>query len=222
MRATGPLPWLMFLVTVGATLPAQDNPPLHGAVTDGTYRSATGEFSVRVPVLPELGGVVTDTPEVVTFHDDFNVHASIACFEMDATQRWEEDTRGRREYLIWFFQQFVQHDFSQRFPGSRIESARYLPDYQEGALLVYNLLPGGSMFATEANFIGSPGSTPVAKRGNLLFVHNRHLYVLSAELAEKVLQPLTYTKTEAEENELLRERLFKLKDRMTFTAAPSP
>ena len=199
---------------------------LQGKVEGNRYLSPTGQFSITIPVLPELGGAVTDTPNVVTFQDQFNLHASIACFAMDATQRWENETRGRREYLVWFFGNFVQSDFRARFPGAEIESAKYFNDFLGGSLLVFNLLPGGSMFEHRVAVTdGEP--LPVAKRGNLLFVHEGYVFVVSTELAEKVIERRTYNKSVAEQDEVLQKRLFDLVARMTFAteaaeAAPAP
>ncbi|HEY0946720.1 MAG TPA: hypothetical protein VGD81_15680 [Opitutaceae bacterium] len=189
-----------------------------GRLEGDQYVSPTGAFRVKLPVLPELGGAIDETENVVTFQDQFNVHASIACFPMDATQRWENETRGRRDYLIWFFDNFVQADFQGRFPGSRIESAKFLHGVEGGALLAYNLLPGGSMFEDRI-ILTANESLPVAKRGNLLFVHDKHVYVLSIELAEKVVERSTYKKTTAEEDEVLRRRLLELLNKMRFTEA---
>jgi hypothetical protein len=74
---------------------------------------------VTIPVLAELGGSVTDTPNVVTFQDEFNTHVSIAAFPQDATQRWELSTRGLKDYLVYFFSNFVLPDFKQAFEGRR-------------------------------------------------------------------------------------------------------
>jgi hypothetical protein len=193
-----------------------------GRLENGRYVSPTGLFSVAIPVLPELGGTMDETPNVVTFRDAFLVHASIACFPMDATQRWEHDTRGRKDYLVWFFTNFVQADFQTRFPGARVESAKFLPTVQEGTLLAYNLIPGGTMFADRLVFQRSD-APPVAKRGNLVFVHQRHVFVLSIELGEKVVEGARFTKTVEEEDEILQKRLFDLLGKMEFvTASAAP
>jgi len=195
---------------------------LAGRVEGTHYVSPSGAYKIAIPVLPELGGNIVDTPEVVTFEDDFNVHASIACFKMDATQRWEQETRGRRDYLVWFFGNFVQADFQSRFVGAKVESAKFIPAMEGGALLCYNLLPGGTMFASRPSFSATE-EVFVAKRGNLLFLREGHVYVLSIELAERALERRTYEKTVAEEDEILRKRLLELLGRMSFTpnAVPS-
>ncbi len=210
---------LLLLPLILSSLPLAAQTTINGRVQEDRYVSPTGEFSVKIPVLPELGGTLSDTPTVVTFQDAFTLHASIACFKMDATQRWEHDTRGNKDYLVWFFSNFVQDDFRQRFPDSRIQSARYFSTVMNGALLVYNVLPGGTMFPDRVAF-ADPDLVPVAKRGNLVFAHNEYVYVISTELAERVIQARTWDKTAAEEDEILRQRIFGLLKDMSFTVPP--
>lgn len=192
--------------------------PLVGRMEGDQYVSATGEFRIRAPVLTELGGTIEDSETVVTFSDAYSTHISIACFELDATQRWEFDTRGRRDYLLYFFTDVVMANFTSRFPGAKIESARYLPDLLEGAIIAYSLLPGGSNFAAPDIGVGPAAREPVtAKRGTMLFVRNRHVYAVSTELAERATQRSTYKQTVEQENEQLSARLIALAGRMTFT-----
>ncbi|MBL9213196.1 MAG: hypothetical protein JNL92_22225 [Opitutaceae bacterium] len=193
---------------------------LTGRIEGKTYVSPTGVFRVVIPVLPELGGEVTDTPNVVTFQDDFNVHVSIAAFPQDATQRWELSTRGVKDYLIYFFSNFVLADFRQSFEGAQIESAKFLPGQLDGALLTYLLVPGGTMFADRVPRL-TADRIPVAKRGNLLFVRNGHIIVISIELAERVIEGRSYAKTTAEEDEILRNRLNDIVGKITFAKPPS-
>jgi hypothetical protein len=191
---------------------------LTGRMDGDTYVSATGEFRFPSPVLPELGGTITDTENVVTFSDAYNVHVSIACFPQDATQKWELETRGQRDYLLYFFTTFVLTDFQGRFPGSRIESARYVPELMDGALIAFALLPGGSAFEGHNRVLDSAAPEPVtAKRGTLLFVRRGHVYVVSTELAERVTQRSTYALTVEKENTLLSDRLTALAGRFVFT-----
>lgn len=190
---------------------------LVGKVEGRSYVSPTGTFRVTIPVLPELGGDITDTPNVVTFQDDFNVHVSIAAFAQDATQRWELSTRGMKDYLVYFFGNYVFSDFRQTFEGSQIESAKFVPSQLDGALLAYILIPGGTMFADRVPVLAGD-RIPIAKRGNLLFVRNGHIFVVSIELAERVIEGKAYTKTVAEEDEILRTRLNDIVGRMTFAA----
>lgn len=197
---------------------AQNGEPdaIHGRVEGKVYISPTGAFRVAVPVLPELGGRISDTENVVTFQDDFNVLATIAAFPMDATQRWEFSTRGQKDYLAYFFANSVMPDFQQSFPGASAESAKYAPSIGDGSLIVYLLLPGGSMFAHKLSFAANE-SVPVAKRGNLVFVRSGWVYVLSIELAERVTERSSYKKTTAEEDDLLRQRLIDLYGKIEFT-----
>jgi len=205
---------ILSLACLGSLAPAQD---LAGRIEGKSYVSPTGQFRVQIPVLPELGGDVTDTPNVVTFQDDFNVYVSIAAFQQDATQRWENSTRGTKDYLIYFFSNFVLADFKQNFNGVQIESAKFVPGTMDGSLLAYLLVPGGTMFPERVQPLGGD-TVPVAKRGNLLFVRNSFVYVISIELAERVIEGKAYGKTTEEQDEILRKRLVEMIDKITFTA----
>jgi hypothetical protein len=208
------IPLLLCLVLAGTAAGA----PLIGRMDGDSYVSPTGEFRIRTPILTELGGTIDDNESVVTFHDDFGTHISIACFELDATQRWELETRGLRDYLLYFFSDVVMTNFKTRYPGSTIESARYLAELLDGSLIAYSLLPGGSYFETRSSLTGLPPENPVvAKRGTLLFVRHRHVYVVSTELSERALQRTTYNQTTAQEDEQLSTRLTAIVGRMTFT-----
>jgi len=193
---------------------------LEGKIEGRNYVSPTGIFKVAVPVLAELGGEITDTPNVVTFQDDFNVHVSIAAFPQDATQRWENSTRGTKDYLVYFFSNVVLRDFKQTFQGVTMESAKFLPGFLEGSLLTYFFVPGGTMFRERVPLL-PPDQLPPAKRGNLLFVRNTHVFVVSIELAERVIEGRLHTKTTAEEDEILRNRLYDIVSKMTFAKPPS-
>ena len=60
----------------------------------------------------------------------------------------------------------------------------------------------------------------MAKRGNLLFVRNGHIFVISIELAERVIEGRSYNKTTAEEDEILRNRLTDIVSKITFAQPP--
>lgn len=216
------LRFLLLFAIVAPILHAQSEPePLQGRVEGKTYISPTGAFRVAIPILPELGGRVLDTETAVTFQDDFNVLVTIAAVPMDATQRWEFSTRGVKDYLPYFFANLVLPDFQQAFPGTRAETAKYSPSVAGGGLFVYTLMPGGSMFTHKLSFVGAEQPPPEAKRGNLVFVRDNVVYVLSIELAEHVTERATFKKTPEEENDLLRQRLVDLLAKIEFTK-PAP
>ena len=194
---------------------------MQGKIEGKTYVSPTGMFKVVIPVLPELGGDITDTPNVVTFQDDFNVHVSIAAFPQDATQRWELSTRGLKDYLIYFFSNFVLSDFKQTFEGVQIESAKFVPGLLDGSLLTYLLIPGGTMFGDRVPTLNAD-RIPVANRGNLLFVRNGHIFVESMDRAERVSEGRSYSKTTAEEDEIRRNRLTDVVNKTSFAKPPAP
>jgi hypothetical protein len=191
---------------------------LHGRVNDEIYTAPGGIYRVHIPVLPELGGTVTDTQNVVVFQDNFNVHVSIGSFPQDATQRWELSTRGLKDYLPFFFGNVVMPNFAQSFPGTRIESATFDPKLLGGALYVYTLLPNGSMFSKELGGFRDDTKPLVAKRGNLVFIQHNIVYVVSVELAERVLEGASYKKTTAQEDAILHDRLDQIASTMTFAA----
>lgn len=194
--------------------------PLYGKIDGDVYASATGRFKIKIPVLAELGGAVTDTPNIVTFDDDYSIHTSVGAFPLSREVKWEYEARGPKDFLVYFFTSFVLPDFANRFPGAHAEeNAVYLPKYQDGALLIYILLPGGSFFEQRVRLSASLPPA-VAKRGNLCFVKDGSFFVLSTELAERVLERSTYKKTPAEEDAILRERLLKLAGTMQFIPPP--
>ncbi|HET7535649.1 MAG TPA: hypothetical protein VFJ90_04295 [Candidatus Didemnitutus sp.] len=200
------------ILALPAAAVAQDapapEPTLYGKLMDGVYTSPGGIYRVAIPVLPELGGKVHDTENVVTFDDALNTHVSIACFPLDLSQKWEYENRGARDYLAYFYSNFVMPDFQSRFRGASTEASLFVPDLHHGTLLAFALLPGGSFFDGKARVLDAPvGDATVAKRGNLLFVENGFIFVISAELAERVTQPKTFQKTPEQENEILRDRL---------------
>lgn len=195
--------------------------PLHGDIQGDVYFSPTGAFRVNIPVLPELGGTVTDSANVVTFSDDIDIYASIAAFPMTREQKWEFETRGVQEYLTYFFGNFILPDFTSRFAGAKVETVSFLPKYQGGTLETGVLLPGGSSFNDQLPLFGQE-APPVAKRGFFCFAKHDHLFVLSTELAERMLQPSTYKKTADEESVILRRRLQELVAKMVFLEPANP
>jgi len=213
---------LLLLSAAALTAEAQDGSAgLVGTVEGDVYTSPSGVFKVTVPVLPALGGVISDTKNVVTFHDSYGVHVSVAAFSQDATQRWELSTQGMKDYLLYFFTTFVLPDFRRFTPGAQIESEGYSPNFMDGSMFAYVLLPGGSMFDSPPVF--GPRKTPsVAKRGNLLFVKNGYTFVLSTELSERVTEGALWKKTPEEEDQILQNRLVDIIKKMVFIKPAPP
>ena len=210
------IPLAAFLAQVRA-----DN-PLLGHLDGGIYVSPTGVFQVPVPVLPDLGGSISDTQNVVTFRDNFSTHISIAVFPQDATQRWLLSTMTVKEYLKDFFEKYVLRDFTQSYKNVEVEtSARFLPGVFDGAFIAYVLLPGGSMFVDRIERVSPDKPPPVAKRGNMIFVKNGYIFIISIELAERVTEGSTYHKTLDEEDKILRERLIDSANKIQFLKPPA-
>ncbi len=197
-------------------------PALLGHLDGTSYVSPTGAFKVEVPVTPELGGAISDTANVVTFRDNFSTYVTIGAFRQDATQRWLLETSGIRDYLKGFFEQYVLRDFAQAYKDVQLETnARFLPTVCDGAFVAYVMIPGGSMFADRIPVVAENQAPPVAKRGNMLFVKNGFIFVISIELVERVTEGSAYHKTADEEDILLRQRLVDLAAKMDFTKPPA-
>lgn len=215
---------LVLLATLAAGRAQPAGGSLVGHLEGSTYFAPTGAYKVEVPVRPETGGIVSDTDNVVTFQDDYNILYIIAAFRMDTSQRWEASIHPPKEYLQGFFSQYVLPDFRRAFPGVRVESTGiFYPNLLDGALVVYTLLPGGSMFAGKVAAIDPARKPPAAKRGNMIFVKNGFVYVISTELAERITEGTAYTLTQAEEDVRLREKLQEMVAKIHFLApAPAP
>jgi len=183
-----------------------------GRIEGDHYVAPGGLYRVKIPVLLQLGGTISDTGNVVVFRDDYSVHVSIGAFELDATQRWELSTMEREDYLNAFFTTLVMPDFARMFPGSQIEATQFDAGRLGGVVFCVTLLPGGSMFPTP--FAEARAALPVAKRGNLIFAQNGVIYVLSTELSERLGK--AHKMTAEEENALLASRLDALLATMQF------
>jgi len=193
---------------------------IYGQVAGDYYVSPTGAFRINIPVLAELGGTITDSTNVVTFDDDFSTHCSVGAFPLSAEMQTELESRGTQGFLIYFFTNLVMPDFVARYPGATMEDVgSFLPEFQGGAMLIFTRLPGGSLFGRPTE-LWTPSEPVVAKRGNLCFLKNHHIFVVSIELAERSLERLTYSLTVTQENDLLRRRLLAIVARMEFAPAP--
>ena len=193
---------------------------LAGSIDGNIYTSPTGAFSMDIPVLPALGGVIHDTNNVVTFHDGFGLQLTVGAFAQDATLKWELSTRGTKDYLIYFFGSYVLSDFKRFCPQTKIESAGFSADLMDGTLFTYILMPGGSMFSDHIVF-GQPTDPLVAKRGNAIFVKNGFTFVISTELSERITEGSHYKKPVEEEDQILRTRLLGFIKKMQFPK-PAP
>ena len=183
--------------------------------------SPTGAFKVEIPLTPGMGGKISDNANVVIFLDPVNLYVTIAAQPMDATQRWELSNRQTKDYLVYFFSTYVLPGFRQQFKDTEVEnSAIFMPGVEDGAMLAYVLIPDGSMFSHLVARIDPNAKIRSAKRGNLLFVKNGYIFVLSMEMAERVTEGTAYGLTAAQENEQLRERLLGVLHRMHFAKPP--
>jgi hypothetical protein len=212
-------PAIAFLVAAAAA-GAQDaptsGPTLLGRIDGATYTFATGAFRVPLPIVPGLNGSVRDTSKLVAFRDLFT-YVNIVALPLGAAERSDLESEGLSAYLGHFFANSVLVEFVQAYPGTKVEKeARFYPSLLGGSLVTYVLLPGGSQFANQAETLTLERHPLVAKRGILLFAHNDALYVVSEELSERITEGTVYTLSPAEEDALLRDRLFAVANTIQF------
>ncbi|KXU36816.1 hypothetical protein AXK11_03195 [Cephaloticoccus primus] len=163
---------LISLLCFPSTAPAQPeaNRPstgLLGTIERDHYIAPGGLYRVKIPVLPELGGSISDTGNVVVFRDDYSTHVSIGAFVLDATQRWELATTEREQYLTAFFAMLVMPDFEKMFPGSQIETTRFEPGLLSAAEGVGAAEKSGS--ETRRNAGTTKGAVPDDEAGGAVF-----------------------------------------------------
>ena len=75
------------------------------------------------------------------------------------------------------------------------------------------------MFNQRIVLFGASDNLPTAKRGNLLFIKGDNIFILSSEIAERATERSLYTKTTAQENDILQDRLLDVLRKMRFTSA---
>jgi hypothetical protein len=133
------------------------SPRLAGSVNGPEYTSARGGFSVPFPVSADHEGrVLTDTPQSVTFGDNWGARITFSSqpFEARSSMTRVLETQGREKALSAFARQAY---------GNSI-TIHYHPDAREGTV----------------SFIISGSAGP--KTGVAAFLHSRRLYVVETDL----------------------------------------
>ena len=111
-------------------------PSLSGTLRNGTYKSAEGQFSVSVPVSPEVGGrVKSDSPQSVTFIDNWGNRITFSSFAFNAQSSMETvlKTEGREKAL---------DGFMRRQYGD-LAQIHYRPAVRDGTVSLVYLRPIG-------------------------------------------------------------------------------
>lgn len=182
----------------------------------GIYEAPNGEFALKIPVLGELGGQVREFNGGVLFFDAFTTHIAVLHIPMDATQRWELSTQGAKDYLVNFFAGAILPQYRSTGKEITVQSAKFLPSRNNGTVLTYTIQDGGSFFNNRLAFFGESDVLPKAKRGHMVFIKNEALVVISVELGEKSTERSLYKATQAEEDEVLKNRLIEISDSIVF------
>lgn len=123
-------------------------PSLSGTVRNGTYKSAEGQFSVPSPVSPEVGGRVrSDTPQSVTFTDNWGNRITFSSFPFNAQSSMEVAlrTNGREKAL----EEFIRRQYGT------LSKVHYHPSVREGTVSLVYLRPVGPRTGVAAFISGS-------------------------------------------------------------------
>jgi hypothetical protein len=102
-QTTAMMGWCLGTALLLSACAAQ--PPMTGAMRNGTYRSARGEFSVPCPVSPEVGGRIrSDSAQSVTFVDNWGNRITFSSFGFNAqsSMRTVLQGQGREKALDEF------------------------------------------------------------------------------------------------------------------------
>lgn len=214
--------FLAIALALLAPLSAQEDEGIYGAIDEyNQYISPGGFFTMPIPVLPELGGVVHDTPSVVTFRDMYGTHVFVGRVAIEEPLRTEFVSRPRKEFLAGAFATHILPQYSRLYEGTTTSVAKYLSTVHDGAVFVSALIPNGTSFADRVVLLEGE-AMPAAKRGFLVFIKNDELVIISTELYERVLLRDTFKKTPEEEDAILQRRLLALANSITFAARPKP
>lgn len=188
------------------------------AVPANIYYSPSGLFSMPIPVLPELGGNISDSKNYVIFSDPISTHITVGVIEMDASARFERSTMTTAEFLRGTFEKMVLPQFLTTSPATRTDTVLLLPKIEAGTLYVGSIHPGTSQFIGRTSLLGDNyDKAPTARRGTLLFAKGDYFVIISSELAEKATERSAFKLTPEQENELIRERLLAILHRIRFT-----
>jgi hypothetical protein len=188
---------LLFLVALllcGCASPrgaASPRPPrLVGAVSGPTYYAAKGDFSVPIPVSPELGGrAASDGPGTVTFRDNWGsrITFSLLRFNQDSSMMTVLQSQGHQTALT---------EFARRDYGGDI-TVHYHPDILGGAISFIYLRPVGP------------------KTGVAAFIHGRDICLVETDLLPGVqLLGQSDERSQAEREDWLENRALSLAQSM--------
>jgi hypothetical protein len=111
-------------------------PSLSGTLRNGAYKSAEGKFSVPIPVSPEVGGrVKSDTPQSVTFTDNWGNRITFSSFAFNAQSSMEAALRtdGREKAL----EEFIRRQYGT------LPKMHYHPSARGGVVSLVYLRPVG-------------------------------------------------------------------------------
>jgi len=147
-----------FLLVAAVVLPGcATAPPLSGSINGPNYASSQGGFSVPFPVSAEVGGgVVSDGPDSVTFHDNWGSRITFSSipFKPQSSMMAVLQSQGRERALA---------EFAKRQYGDEIV-VHYHPDTLDGTISFIFVRPVGP------------------RTGVAMFIHGARVYVVETDM----------------------------------------
>ena len=155
---------------------------LQGKIEDTIYISAKGKFKVPIPVNKQWGGMIQDTPQAVSFTDDFGRLYRIECSN---SETYKLQAIEKKSYLQEFLNGFYlpQTVFHYR-PSARIIEEYYIVDLLDGAYFCIVNIPEGSITVSSSD--RKNYTQHEARRGLLLFIIKNRIYIVSSDVGEKL------------------------------------
>jgi hypothetical protein len=132
-------------------------PSLSGSIRGASYVSSQGDFSVPFPVSAEVGGrVVSDTPQSVTFHDNWGSRITFSShpFNAQSSMMTVMQSQGREKALT---------EFAKTIYGGDI-IVHYHADARQGAISFIFLRPVGP------------------KTGVAMFIHGERVFAVETDM----------------------------------------
>ena len=186
-RCGGILLGIAILVSTGCRPATEqttpDTQPEQQTVQEGIHTHVSGLYRVPVPVEDFMGGRMMEQPYALIFTDDFGCLYRIENIGLPPEEQANLDEMGLDVYLEYFLNEmFMKQAVLVSIPTASIDYRETLPDRFGGALYARLNLPGGSILAEQVN--GSEPKRLDAKRGVLLFLQGKTLYIISVGMME--------------------------------------
>lgn len=157
---------------------------LAGTIEDNKYSPPSGLYKVLVPVDDHFGGKIEDSPNSVSFTDDFCHIFRIEFMPSDADTKILSDEGGKESFLKSAFDNiYMQLTIFKSIPNALIEHQEYIKEIFGGAYYAQVFLPKGSICSVSSNQPPFSEMAPFERvdgvRGILTFLQGQNIYFVS-------------------------------------------